>query len=51
MVGQVIVRPNVPDLDESTAESVIAFPDRVTTLVEADRHEVELCSVLLVDLF
>lgn len=52
VVGQVFFRPNVPDLDEPKADSLVAFLDRVTALVEAgDRHQVELGSVLLVDLF
>ncbi|MEV6237851.1 SMI1/KNR4 family protein [Lentzea sp. NPDC051838] len=50
-VGQVVFRPNVPDLDEPKAPSLTAFLARAADLVEAGHAEVEESTLVLLDLY
>ncbi|ANZ40878.1 hypothetical protein BBK82_37745 [Lentzea guizhouensis] len=49
--GQVVSRPNVPDLGEPLAPSLTAFLARAADLVEAGRVEVEESTLVLLDLY
>jgi cell wall assembly regulator SMI1 len=49
-VGQVVFRPNVPDLDEPKAPSLTAFLARAADLIEAGRFDAEESTLVLLDL-
>ncbi|MEU4522590.1 SMI1/KNR4 family protein [Amycolatopsis sp. NPDC024027] len=49
--GQVVFRPNVPDLGAPQASSLAAFLTRAADLVEAGRASVEESTLVLLDLY
>lgn len=48
--GQVVFRPNVPDLDEPKAPSLSAFLTRAADLIEAGHADTEESTLVLLDL-
>ncbi|MGW5701138.1 SMI1/KNR4 family protein [Amycolatopsis japonica] len=50
-LGQVVSRPNVPDLGEPIAPSLAAFLARAADLVEAGHVKVEESTLVLLDLY
>ena len=48
--GQVVFRPNVPDLDEPKAPSLTAFLARAADLIEAGDADIEGSTLVLLDL-
>jgi len=50
VAGQVVFRPNVPDLDEPKAPSLTAFLARTADLIEAGHADLEDSTVVLLDL-
>jgi cell wall assembly regulator SMI1 len=49
--GQVVFRPNVPDLDEPKAPSLTAFLARAADLIETGHARTEESTLVLVDLY
>lgn len=50
-VGQVVFRPNVPDLDEPKAPSLSTFLASAADLIETGNVEIEESTLILVDLY
>ncbi|MEU7481946.1 SMI1/KNR4 family protein [Lentzea sp. NPDC042327] len=50
-VGQVVFRPNVPDLGEPIAPSLTAFLARAADLIESGRARMEESTLVLADLY